>query len=180
MSKLKEHYSSSVKNALYEKLGFGNVHQVPKLEKIVVSVGAGEAAQNNGVLDHVSRDLILITGRKPIKCKAKHSIAGFKLREGMFIGLMVTLRSYAMYDFLYRLINVAIPRIRDFKGVSSKSFDSSGNLTFGIREQIVFPEVTFDQVDKIRGLGISFVTSTSNTEHSKELLNLLGLPFRKS
>ena len=165
--------------SLKSELGLKNVHNVPRLEKIVVNIGQGEAVQNIKILDAAVRDLETITGQKPIKTKAKKSIAGFKLREGMPIGASVTLRRQQMYEFLDRLINVAIPRIRDFRGFSPKAFDGRGNYSMGVKEQIIFPEIDYDKMDRIRGLGITFVTSAQNDVQPKALFDKFGFPFRK-
>ncbi len=176
--RLYTHYKDLVP-ALKSELGVKNVHNVPKLEKIVVNIGQGQAVQNIKILDAAIRDLEVITGQKPIKTRAKKSIAGFKLREGMPIGASVTLRRQHMYEFLDRLINVAIPRIRDFRGFSPKAFDGRGNYSLGVKEQIIFPEIDYDKVDRIRGVGITFVTSAENDVQAKALLDKFGFPFRK-
>ena len=170
MSKLQEKYRNEVFPALKEKYGIENAHQVPKVIKIVMNVGAGEAVHNSKSLEFIENDLTLISGQKPVIRKAKKSIAGFKLREGMPIGVMTTLRRQRMYEFLERLISIALPRVRDFKGISNKSFDGAGNYTLGVKEQLIFPEVDYDKTDKIRGLSITIVTSAKNDEQGKALL----------
>lgn len=177
MSRLFEKYKTSTIDALKKK--YKNIHQIPKIEKIVVNVGAGEAIQNIKCLDYIQDYLQNIVGQKPIIRKAKKSIASFKLRQGNPIGVKVTLRRKKMYDFLDRLINIALPRVRDFKGLSNKSFDGKGNYSFGIQEQLVFPEVNFEKIDKIRGMNITVVTTAKTDEEAKELLLSLGVPFRK-
>ncbi len=179
MSRLNDHYKNDVKKQLTEKFGYKNVHQVPKLEKIVVNCCTSEAVTNSKVVQSVVADLGAITGQKPVIAKARKSIAGFKLREGMPLGASVTLRGEKMYEFLDRLINITLPRVRDFRGVSAKGFDGKGNYTLGLKEQIIFPEISYDQIDKIRGLGISIVTTANNNEEGRELLNLFGMPFSK-
>ncbi|MBL0690809.1 MAG: 50S ribosomal protein L5 [SAR324 cluster bacterium] len=161
-----------------KKFKFDNINQAPKLDKVVINVGAGEAVANPKCLEFIVKDLSLISGQKPVLAKAKKSIAGFKTRTGVVIGVFVTLRAKNMSDFLDRLINVAIPRIRDFRGVSNKSFDGHGNYTLGLREQLVFTEIDFDKTDKVRGLSITFVTTAKKDEHAKFLLEYLGMPFR--
>jgi len=178
MARLKEKYLSETVIKLKEKFGYKNIMQVPTLEKIVINIGLGEAIQNPKAIDAAVGDLSAITGQKPVVTRAKNSIAGFKLREGMPIGCKVTLRGERMYEFADRLFNVALPRVRDFRGVSGKAFDGRGNYTLGIKEQLIFPEIEYDKVDKIRGMDIVFVTSAKNDEEAKELLNRLGMPFR--
>lgn len=180
MSTLYEKYNTSVVNILKEEYKYKNVHQIPKITKVIVNVGAGEAVQNVKCLDVIQEYLMNITGQKPVVCKAKKSIANFKLREGHPIGAKVTLRSQKMYDFLERLINVALPRVRDFKGVSRKAFDGAGNYSLGIREQLIFPEVKFDEIDKVRGMNITIVTTAQTDDEARTLLASLGLPFRKN
>jgi large subunit ribosomal protein L5 len=172
-------YQSELRAALKEQLGLANVHQVPKLEKIVLNMGLGEAITNNKVLEFAVGELTAITGQKPVITKAKNSISNFKLREGMPIGAMVTLRREKMWEFLDRLVSITLPRMRDFKGVSTKAFDGRGNYTLGIKEQIVFQEIDYDKVDKIRGLNISFVTSAEDDVQGRALLTALGMPFRR-
>ena len=165
---------------LKDELQLKNAMQIPKLQKIVVNIGLGEAVQNAKTLDAAVGDLTKITGQKPVKRRAKKSIAGFKLREGVPIGTSVTLRGTRMYEFLDRLVNTTLPRVRDFKGISSKGMDGRGNFSMGIKEQIIFPEIDYDKVDKIRGIGITFVTSTKNDVHAKALLDKFNFPFQKS
>jgi len=173
-----EFYETEVRSALMRKFKYKNVMQVPKLEKIVVNVGLGEAIQNVKALDAAANDIAMITGQKPVITKAKKSIASFKLREGMSIGCMVTLRRERMYEFFHKLVYVVLPRVRDFKGVSPKSFDGRGNYTMGLREQIIFPEIDYDKVDKVRGMNITIGTSAKTDEEGFELLKLMGMPFR--
>ena len=177
--RLKEKYDEFVPN-FQKELGLENINEVPKVEKVVVNIGQGIAVQNIKVLEGAVKDLEVITGQKPVMTKAKKSIAGFKLREGMPIGCSVTLRRNRMYEFLDRLINVAIPRIRDFRGFSGKAFDGRGNYTLGIKEQIIFPEIDYDKVDRIRGVGITIVTSSKNDIQAKALLEKFNFPFRKN
>ena len=179
MARLKEQYISEIAPALMKKFGYKNVMQIPKLDKVVINVGCGEAKENSKVIDAVCNDLSLITGQKPIVCKAKKSVANFKLREGMPIGVKVTLRGDKMYEFVDRLFNVAFPRVRDFKGINGNSFDGRGNYSTGIKEQLIFPEIEFDKVDKVRGMDINFITTAKTDEEAKELLTLLGAPFAK-
>ena len=176
---LRTKYRDDVVPALMKEFAFKNPMQVPRLQKIVVNMGLGEAVQNNKLIESATEELKTVTGQKPVVTRAKKSIAGFKLREGMPIGAMVTLRSDRMWDFLERLVAFALPRVRDFKGVSPKAFDGRGNYTLGVREQIIFPEIDYDKVDKIKGLNISFVTTAENDDQGRALLRLLGMPFRK-
>jgi large subunit ribosomal protein L5 len=178
MSKLKHYYEKEVVSKLMETFTYKNVMQVPKLKKIVLNMGLGEAIQNIKVLETAGEELKAIAGQQPVITRAKKSIAAFKLREGMPIGCMVTLRHRRMYDFLQKLVNVALPRVRDFRGVSGKAFDGRGNYALGIREHIIFPEIDYDKIDKIKGLNISIVTSARTDEEGRELLRLLGMPFR--
>lgn len=178
MSRLKEHYEKNVVPALRKRFGYGNVMQVPKLTKIVVNMGVGEAVQNPKLLDAAVADLAAITGQRPMVTRAKRSIAGFKLRAGMPVGAMVTLRGDRMYEFLERLIFLALPRVRDFRGVSANGFDGRGNFSMGLREQLVFPEIDYDKVDQIRGMDINIATTAKTDEEARELLRLLGMPFR--
>ena len=180
MSHLLEKYRSTVVDALQSANNYRNVHQIPRLQKIVVNVGAGEAIQNIKCLDTIQDYIIGITGQKPVITKAKKSIASFKLREGNPIGVKVTLRRSRMYDFLERLINTTLPRVRDFKGVSNGGFDGNGNYTLGIKEQLVFPEVNYDKIDKVRGMNVTIVTTATTNEEAKLLLSSLGIPFRKN
>lgn len=179
MARLKEQYISEVAPALMKKFGYSNVMQIPKLDKVVINVACGEAKENSKVIDAVMNDLAAITGQKPIVCKAKKSVANFKLREGQAIGVKVTLRAEKMYEFVDRLFNVAFPRVRDFKGINANSFDGRGNYSTGIKEQLIFPEIEFDKVDKVRGMDINFITTAKTDEEAKELLALLGAPFAK-
>ena len=174
---LKERYNKEVVPALKEKFGYKSVMQVPKLEKIVINMGVSEVKDNSKALDVAMGELTLISGQKPIVTKAKKSIAAFKLREGMNIGCKVTLRNEKMYDFATKFFNVALPRVRDFKGVNPKSFDGKGNYNMGVKEQIIFPEIEYDKIDKVRGMDIVFVTTAKTDEEAYELLKLLGLPF---
>lgn len=177
MSRLREKYTNDVVNELIEKFGYKNRMQVPRVEKIIVNMGVGEAKDNVKILDSAARDLELICGQKPIVCKAKKSISNFKLRENMPIGCKVTLRRNRMYDFMDKLLNIALPRVRDFRGVSEKSFDGRGNYTLGIREHLIFPEIEYDKIDKIRGLEVVFVTTAKSDGEARELLRFLGMPF---
>ena len=179
MARLKEQYVNEIAPALMKKFGYKNVMQIPKLDKVVINVACGEAKENSKVIDAVINDLSAITGKKPIVCKAKKSVANFKLREGMPIGVKVTLRSDKMYEFVDRLFNVAFPRVRDFKGINANSFDGRGNYSTGVKEQLIFPEIEFDKVDKVRGMDINFITTAKTDEEAKELLTLLGAPFAK-
>ena len=172
-------YVSEVAPAVMKKFGYKNVMQIPKLDKVVINVGCGEAKENSKVIEAVCNDLAAITGQKPIVCKAKKSVANFKLREGVPIGVKVTLRADKMYEFVDRLFNVAFPRVRDFKGINPNSFDGRGNYSTGIKEQLIFPEIEFDKVDKVRGMDINFITTAQTDEEAKELLTLLGAPFAK-
>lgn len=178
MAKLKDLYQENVIPALMKRFSYQNRMEVPRLDKIVINMGLGEAIQNIKILDSAVQELSQITGQKPIITKAKKSIAQFKLRTGMPIGCMVTLRKEKMYEFFSRLVNVALPRVRDFKGVSGKSFDGRGNYTLGIREQLIFPEIHYDKIDKVKGMNIIIVTTAKTDEEGKELLKLLGMPFR--
>lgn len=178
MAKLKEVYQEKVVPGLMKRFNYQNRMEVPKLEKIVVNMGLGEAIQNIKILDSAAQELSNITGQKPVITKAKKSIAQFKLRTGMPIGCMVTLRKERMYEFFNRLVNVALPRVRDFKGLSGKSFDGRGNYALGIREQLIFPEIHYDKIDKVKGMNIVIVTTAKTDEEGKELLRLLGMPFR--
>jgi large subunit ribosomal protein L5 len=179
MPRLKERYLKEVVPALMKEFGYRNVMEVPRLEKIVVNVGVGEALQNAKALDHAVQDIATITGQRPIVTRAKKSIAGFKLRAGRAIGVKATLRGDRMYDFLDRLCNVALPRRRDFRGVSPDSFDGRGNYTLGLREQLVWPEIDYDSIDKVRGMEISIVTTAKTDEEGRRLLQLLGMPFAR-
>jgi large subunit ribosomal protein L5 len=178
MSQLKEFYEKETVPKLIENFKYKNIMQVPRLEKVVLNMGLGEAIQNIKLLDTAAEELQIIAGQHPVITRAKKSIAAFKLREGMPIGCMVTLRRNRMYDFFYKLVNVALPRVRDFRGISGKAFDGRGNYSLGIKEHIIFPEIEYDKIDRIKGLNISVVTSAQNDEEGKELLRLLGMPFR--
>ncbi len=178
MARLAEKYNSQIREQLKGKFGFKNIFEVPKLEKIIVNIGVGEAVSDSKVINNAINDLTLITGQKPVITKAKKSIAGFKLRKGLSIGCKVTLRKKRMYEFLDRLIFIALPRVRDFKGLSKKSFDGLGNYSIGIKEQIIFPEINYDKIDKVRGMDITIVTSSNNNEHAYELLKSFNLPFK--
>ncbi|TMQ26051.1 MAG: 50S ribosomal protein L5 [Candidatus Rokuibacteriota bacterium] len=178
--RLKEHFGRAVTPALMKERGYSNVWQVPRLEKIVINMGVGEGRENAKVLDFATADLQLIAGQKPIVTRAKKSIANFKLREGVPIGAKVTLRGARMYEFLDRLMNVALPRVRDFKGVPPKGFDGRGNYALGLREQLIFPEIVYDKIDKVRGMDIVIVTTARTDEESRALLAQLGMPFRES
>jgi large subunit ribosomal protein L5 len=178
MARLKELYEKEVVPQLMKNFNYKNIMEVPKLEKIVVNMGLGEAIQNIKILDSAVEEIALITGQKAVITKAKKSIASFKLRQGMPIGCMVTLRRARMYEFLDRLLNVALPRVRDFKGISGKACDGRGNYTLGIKEQLIFPEISYESVDKVKGLNITLVTSAKNDDECKALLKLLGMPFR--
>jgi large subunit ribosomal protein L5 len=179
MSRIKEIYKKEVVPALVKKFGYSNVHMIPKIEKIVVNCVTKDAVSNSKVVDSIVSDLAAITGQKPVIARAKSSIASFKVREGMPLGASVTLRGEKMYEFLDRLISISLPRVRDFRGVSSKGFDGKGNYTLGLKEQIMFPEINYDKIDKIRGLGISIVTTAETNDEGRELLTLIGMPFRK-
>jgi len=179
MGTLKEFYDSECGAQLQEQFGFTNVMEVPRIEKIVLNMGLGEAVQNPKIVENAANELTMIAGQKALITRAKKSIAGFKLREGMPIGCRVTLRSDKMYDFLSRLINIALPRVRDFRGISPKGFDGRGNYSLGIQEQIIFPEIDYDKIDKIRGFNISIVTSAKTDDVGLGLLKLLGMPFKK-
>lgn len=179
MARMKEFYKSEVAPALMQKFGYKSVMQIPKLEKIVINCGCGEARDNAKVIEAVITDLSAITGQRPVICKAKKSVANFKLREGMNNGVKVTLRGDRMYEFLDRLFNVALPRVRDFRGINPNSFDGRGNYNMGIKEQLIFPEIEYDKIDKVRGMDICFVTTAQNDEEARELLTLMGAPFAK-
>ena len=179
MARLKKYYQTQLRDELKNKLGLKNIFEVPKITKIVVNIGVGEAASDSKKIESATSDLTTITGQKPVVTKAKKSISGFKLRKVVNIGCKVTLRKNRMYEFLDRLIYIALPRVRDFKGLSKKSFDQSGNYSIGIKEQIIFPEINYDKIDKVRGMDVSIVTSTRNNNHAFELLKGFNLPFRK-
>ncbi|MFO7556159.1 MAG: 50S ribosomal protein L5 [Desulfobacterales bacterium] len=178
MSQLKQYYQKEVVPRLFETFKYKNIMQVPKLEKIILNMGLGEAIHNIKLLDSAMEELKIIAGQQPVVTRAKKSIAAFKLREGMPIGCCVTLRHKRMYDFYYKLVNIALPRVRDFRGLSGKALDGHGNYTLGIREQIIFPEIDYDKIDQIKGMNISIVTTATTDEEGKELLKLMGMPFR--
>ena len=179
MTRLKEQYINEIAPAMQKKFNYENVMQIPKLDKIVINMGVGEAKENAKALDSAVKDLTTISGQKPVITKAKKSIANFKIREGLAIGCKVTLRGDKMYEFADRLINLALPRVRDFRGVSADSFDGRGNYALGIKEQIIFPEIEYDKVDKVRGMDVIFVTTAKTDEEARELLRLFGMPFVK-
>ena len=179
MSRLKEQYKNEIVPELTKKFGYKNVMQVPKLDKIVVNMGVGEAKENAKVLESAMNDMAIITGQKPVQTKAKNSVANFKIREGMPIGCKVTLRGDRMYEFLDRLVNLALPRVRDFRCVNPNAFDGRGNYALGIKEQLIFPEIEYDKVDKVRGMDIIFVTTAKTDEEGRELLRLFNMPFAK-
>ncbi len=179
MGTLKEQYESKLKSELQKELGLTNVMEIPRIEKIVLNMGLGEAVQNPKIVEKATQELTLISGQKAVITRAKKSIATFKLREGMPIGTRVTLRKDKMYDFLSKLINIALPRVRDFRGVSTKGFDGRGNYSMGISEHIIFPEIDYDQIDQIRGLNVTIVTSAKTDEAARTLLDAIGIPFRK-
>ena len=179
MSRYKDLYKNEIVDAMTKKFGYKNVMEVPKLDKIVINMGVGEAKENAKLLENAANDMTIISGQKPVYTKAKKSIANFKLREGMPIGCKVTLRGERMYEFADRLVNLALPRVRDFRGVSAESFDGRGNYALGIKEQIIFPEIEYDKVDKVRGMDIIFVTTAKTDEEARELLRLFGMPFKR-
>lgn len=179
MARLKEYYSKEVASALMSKFSYKSTMQIPKLDKIVINVGAGEAKDNSKVIDAICTDLSAITGQKPLICRARKSVANFKIREGMAIGCKVTLRGERMYEFLDRFFNVALPRVRDFRGINPDSFDGRGNYNMGLKEQLIFPEIDYDKIDKVRGMDICFVTTAATDEEARELLKLMGAPFSK-
>tara|TARA_B100001123_G_C15146407_1_gene961717 strand:- start:614 stop:1165 length:552 start_codon:yes stop_codon:yes gene_type:complete len=177
MTRLAEEFKNTIKSKLMEKFQYKNIHQVPKITKIVLNMGIGDAKDDSKILDKAQEELTLITGQKAVKTKARKAIAGFKIREGMNLGVSVTLRNKIMYEFLDRLINIAMPRIRDFRGLNKNSFDGKGNFTLGIKEQIIFPEINYDKIDKVRGLNITICTSTDNNSEALELLKGFNMPF---
>ena len=179
MSTLANEYKSSIAPALMTKFGYKSVMQIPKLEKVIINVGCGEAKDNAKVIDNVIADLGLITGQKAVVCRAKKSVANFKLREGMPIGAKVTLRGERMYEFIERLFSAALPRVRDFRGINPDSFDGRGNYAMGVKEQLIFPEIEYDKIDKVRGMDIIFVTTANTDEEARELLTLMGAPFAR-
>ena len=178
MSQLKTFYDETVVPKLKEKFNYTNTMQIPKIEKIVINMGLGEAIHNIKIIDSAVEELKQISGQQPVVTRAKKSIASFKLREGMPIGCMVTLRKKRMYDFLNKLVNVALPRVRDFRGISGKAFDGAGNYSLGVKEQLIFPEIEYDKIDKIKGLNVSIVTTAKTNEEGRELLKLMGMPFK--
>lgn len=178
MARLKDRYVNEIAPALQQKFAYTNVMQIPKIDKVVINMGVGEAVQNSKAIDSALGDLMKITGQRPIVTRAKKSISAFKLREGMPIGCKVTLRGQRMYEFMDRLLSVALPRVRDFRGVSSKAFDGRGNYTLGIKEQLIFPEIEYDKIDKLRGMDIVFVTTAKTDEEARELLRGFGMPYR--
>ena len=179
MSRLKDFYYDEIVDALTKKFGYTNKMQVPKLDKIVLNMGIGEAKENVKILENAAKDMEAITGQKPVLTKAKNSVANFKIREGMPIGCKVTLRGEKMYEFLDRLVNLALPRVRDFRGVNPNSFDGRGNYALGLKEQYIFPEIEYDKIDKVRGMDIIFVTTANTDEEARELLRLFNMPFEK-
>ncbi|MCD8028946.1 MAG: 50S ribosomal protein L5 [Erysipelotrichaceae bacterium] len=179
MNRLKERYTNEIQKSLMDKFNYSSVMQVPSVEKVVINIGVGDAVNNSKLLDEAVEELTLISGQKPVITKAKKSIAGFKLREGMAIGCKVTLRGERMYDFMDKLFNISLPRVRDFRGVPKNSFDGRGNYTLGVKEQLIFPEINFDKVNKLRGMDIVFVTTAKSDEEGKALLTELGMPFHK-
>jgi large subunit ribosomal protein L5 len=179
MARLKDTYVNEVAPALMKKFGYKSVMQIPKIEKVVVNVACGEARDNSKILDAIVSDIRQITGQQPVLCKAKKSVANFKLREGMTIGAKVTLRGDKMYEFIDRFFNLALPRVRDFRGINPNAFDGRGNYSVGIKEQLIFPEIDYDKIDKVRGMDICFVTTANTDEEARELLTLMGAPFEK-
>lgn len=179
MARLKAQYETEIKKKMMEKFKYGNINQIPKLEKIIVNSVTRDAVTNGKIVDSITAELAAVTCQKPVTAKAKKSIASFKLREGQAIGAFVTLRGSKMYEFLDRLINLSLPRVKDFRGLSPKGFDGKGNYTMGLKEQIIFPEIDYDKIDKIRGMGISFVTTATNNDEGRELLKQFGMPFRE-
>ena len=179
MATLKETYKSDIAPALMKKFGYKSVMQIPKLDKVVINVGCGEARDNAKVIDAIINDLSAITGQRPVVCKARKSVANFKLREGMNIGAKVTLRGDRMWEFMDRLFSIALPRVRDFRGINANSFDGRGNYNMGLKEQLIFPEIDYDKIDKVRGMDLCFVTTANTDEEARELLTLMGAPFAK-
>ena len=178
-ARLKEMYRNEVAPALQKKFGYKSVMQIPKLDKIIINVGCGEAKDNSKVVNAIMNDLSIITGQKPVECKAKKSVANFKIREGMTIGVKVTLRGDRMYEFLDRFFNLALPRVRDFRGINPNSFDGRGNYSMGVKEQLIFPEIEYDKIDAVRGMDVCFVTTAETDEEARELLTLMGAPFER-
>ena len=179
MSRLRDQYENEIKDAMVKKFGYKNVMEIPKLDKVVVNMGVGEAKENAKILEAAMGDMELITGQKPVATRSKNSIANFKIREGMPIGCKVTLRGEKMYEFVDRLVNLALPRVRDFRGVNPNAFDGRGNYALGIKEQLIFPEIEYDKIDKVRGMDIIFVTTAKTDEEARELLTLFNMPFAK-
>ena len=179
MARMKTYYKETVAPALFKKFGYKSVMQVPKLDKIVINVGCGEAKDDQKKIDAIMSDISQITGQKPVVCRAKKAIANFKLREGNIIGVKVTLRGETMYEFLDRFFNIALPRVRDFRGINPNSFDGRGNYSFGLKEQLIFPEIEYDKIDATRGMDINFITTAKTDEEARELLTLMGAPFEK-
>lgn len=179
MSRLRDQYENEIKDAMVKKFGYKNVMEIPKLDKVVVNMGVGEAKENAKILEAAMGDMEIITGQKPIVTKSKNSIANFKIREGMPIGCKVTLRGEKMYEFVDRLVNLALPRVRDFRGVNPNAFDGRGNYALGIKEQLIFPEIEYDKIDKVRGMDVIFVTTAKTDEEARELLSLFNMPFAK-
>ena len=179
MSRLREQYETEIKKAMTEKFGYKNVMEIPKLDKVVINMGVGEAKENAKILEAAMGDMELISGQKPIATKSKNSVANFKIREGMPIGCKVTLRGEKMYEFVDRLVNLALPRVRDFRGVNPNAFDGRGNYALGIKEQLIFPQIEYDKIDKVRGMDIIFVTTAKTDEEARELLTLFNMPFAK-
>ena len=179
MSRLRDQYENEIKDAMVKKFGYKNVMEIPKLDKVVVNMGVGEAKENAKILEAAMGDMEIITGQKPVATRSKNSIANFKIREGMPIGCKVTLRGEKMYEFVDRLVNLALPRVRDFRGVNPNAFDGRGNYALGIKEQLIFPEIEYDKVDKVRGMDVIFVTTAETDEEARELLAQFGMPFKK-
>ena len=179
MARLRDRYQNEIAGALFKKFGYKSVMQIPKLEKVVINVGSGEARDNAKIVEAIVGDLMKITGQRPVACPAKKSVANFKLREGQIVGVKVTLRGEKMYEFVDRLFSVALPRVRDFRGISANGFVGRGNFAFGLKEQLVFPEIEYDKIDKVRGMDICFVTTANTDEEAKELLTQLGAPFAR-
>ncbi len=179
MPRFKDMYKEQVAPALMKKFEYKSVMQIPKIDKVVINVGAGEAKDNSKVISAIEKDIATITGQKPVICRAKKSVANFKLREGMPIGVKVTLRGDKMYEFVDRLFSIALPRVRDFRGINPNSFDGRGNYSMGVKEQLIFPEIEYDQIDKVRGMDITFITTAKTDEEAKELLTLMGAPFAR-
>ena len=179
MSRLRDQYENEIKDAMVKKFGYKNVMEIPKLDKVVINMGVGEAKENAKILEAAMGDMELISGQKPIATKSKNSVANFKIREGMPIGCKVTLRGEKMYEFVDRLVNLALPRVRDFRGVNPNAFDGRGNYALGIKEQLIFPEIEYDKIDKVRGMDIIFVTTAKTDEEARELLTLFNMPFAK-